>query len=83
MGKQMPPRDTPTLRDEARPSRNDDLESLRSKKRRRAHIVAMYASKHIRFDGTLSQHPYIDNESSLRLEISNTESVILLSLEGL
>ena len=78
----MPPRDTPTLRKEARPDRNEYLESLRSKKRRRAHIVAMYARKHIRFDGTLSQHPYIDNESCLQLEMSNTESVILLSLEG-
>ena len=50
--------------------------------RRRAHLLAMYARKHIRFEGTLSQYPYIDNASCLQTKVSNTESVNLLSLEG-
>ena len=37
--------------------------------RRRAHIVAMYARKHIKFDGALSQYPYIDNASCLQPEV--------------
>ena len=50
--------------------------------RRRAHIVAMYARKHIRLDGILSQFPYIDKSTCLHPEVNKTKLVILLSLEG-
>ena len=49
---------------------------------RRAHIVAMYARKHINFDRALSQCSYIDNASCLQPKVSSNISVILLSLKG-
>lgn len=78
----MSPRDTRTLRKEARPNRNKDPKSLEIEERRRAHIVTMYARNHIRFDGALSQYPYIDNASCAQLEVSDTDLVTLLSREG-
>ena len=78
----MSPRDTHILRKEARPNRNKYPERLEIEERRRAHIVTMDARKHIRFDGTLSQHPYIDNASCIQPGVSDTDLVILLSRES-
>ena len=77
----MSPRDTHTLRKEARITEINIL-SLELEERRRAHIVTMYARKHIRLDGTLSQYPYSDNASCIQPGLSNTELVILLSRES-